>query len=184
MSQLEAASQSTDLECFCEDDAGDGLSLPGVAGQRIVNQETGEEADAACGTGKRYKCPNVFRPPAKFARHGRQVFWRVDTVMTSDFIAGGNLHVVRGEVWSFSFAPFPAEEPKPIVCPGDPACIAHYYPATGNMNFSLPGPDVFIHTPSLTHTQIHQPSTCTYMPTCIHVYTHHMHASVHIHIRT
>jgi hypothetical protein len=76
---------------------------PGVAGHRWIG---GVEEDMVCPKMYRYRCANVYTPPHKLnlTRHGREVFWRVDSVMTSD---GYDMTVVPGPVWSFTTLPPP-----------------------------------------------------------------------------
>ena len=79
---------------------------PGVAGNRWID---GVEEDMVCPKMYRYRCANVYTPPPKLnlTRHGREVFWRVDSVMTSD---GYDMTVVPGPIWSFTTSPPPELE--------------------------------------------------------------------------
>ena len=83
-------------------------SVPsGVAGQWWLE---GVETDAVCPKSYRYRCANIYAPPKhlNLARAGVQVFWRVDSIMTTN---GLDMHLVPGDIWSFTTAPHPTSEP-------------------------------------------------------------------------
>ena len=83
------------LPCRCEHD--DGSFPTSVAGNRMIN---GVEEDAVCGKGQRYSCPNIFRVPKDLARYGKTIFWRVDTIMTTN---GHDSARIEGPTWSFTY---------------------------------------------------------------------------------
>ena len=84
------------LDCRCETD--DGSRPPSIAGVRIVD---GVLVDAVCGSGMRYSCANIFRVPPELARHGKTIFWRVDSIMTSN---GRDSTRVPGPIWSLTYS--------------------------------------------------------------------------------
>ena len=110
--KLDEVNCTFDLTCACAQD--EDPPLPGIGGA---------ERDEACGDGKRYACPNVFPVPAGLRRSGREIFWRVDSVMQEADV----LRVVPGEVWSFTFQPFPGPEQRPMgQCGLDQSCVVRY----------------------------------------------------------